>query len=74
MTESPDFDTAQVQVTGYEMNTQNEEQLQELLEDEDIISDNTGTCIKWYITFHYKMTVLYGIMGFICYRFISSHY
>ena len=46
MTESPDFDTAQVQVTGYEMNTQNEEQLQELLEDEDIISDNTGTCKK----------------------------
>lgn len=41
ITDSTDMDTTQIQVAGYELNAQNEE-LPELLEDEDIATDNIG--------------------------------
>lgn len=42
--DSLDSDTAQVQVAGYELNTQNEE-LQDLLEDDDMTADNIGSLL-----------------------------
>ena len=39
--DTPDYDATQVQGAGYELNMQNEE-LQELVEDEDIPTDNMG--------------------------------
>lgn len=55
VTDSTDLDTPQVQVVGYEANTQNEE-LQDLLEDEDVAADNIGTYVHMY-----AHRVAYGI-------------